>query len=265
MMLAEIGPHDYVDPDVPELVLSFPLEIVKPGQVLWNVGDGWNKRAWTPGSFFALPPNTASAWKAECTRRLLLMVVPTSTLKRVFGTSTPASFGDAFLPLSTDTFEDPFLQSLMLKLWQVSKASLRTDYLLADGLLTTMLSMLLQRAGTAEFNQKIALSPSRLKRVFEFVEAEIEESINVVDMARVAGLSSRHFGRAFALEIGETPHHWLMQKRIDRAKLLLLNSDFDCMTIAAKCGFASQSHLTVAMKNQVGVTPTRWRQFNRQN
>ncbi|RVJ67847.1 AraC family transcriptional regulator [Sinorhizobium medicae] len=265
MLLADVGPHDYHDPVVPELIISSLLEIATPGAVSWNFGSGWSHKDWTPGSFFALPPNTESDWKADCSRRVLMMVVPTKTIKRVLGTSTPASLGDAFAPLSNDAWQDPLLETLMMKLWEVSHGKRLTDYLLADGLLTTMLSLLLQRAGTVELNQKISLSPIRLKRVFDFAESNVEENIDVVDMARVAGLSSRHFGRAFTLEVGETPHRWLMQKRIERAKDLLLNSDLDCMSIADKCGFASQSHLTVAMKNQVGITPSRWRQLNRPN
>ncbi|WP_341858098.1 hypothetical protein [Sinorhizobium medicae] len=46
------------------------------------------------------------------------------------------------------------LETLMMKLWEVSHGKRLTDYLLADGLLTTMLSLLLQRAGTVELNQK---------------------------------------------------------------------------------------------------------------
>lgn len=262
MVLAELGPHDYHDPDVPELVVSSPLEILRPGETAWNFGGGWSREIWTPGCVFAIPPHASSSWKADCARRVLLLIVPVSTLKRVFGTSTPPDLKAAFTPLSKATWRDPFLQSLMIRLWEASQRDRNTDYLLADGLLTTILSLLLQRAAVSDLPQKVAISPGKLRRLLEFVDENMEECINVDSMARVAGLSGRHFGRAFTKELGVTPHRWLMQRRVERAKALLLESDLDCTSIASRCGFASQSHLTVAMKTHLGTTPTLWRRVN---
>ncbi|MCX4173724.1 MULTISPECIES: helix-turn-helix domain-containing protein [Paraburkholderia] len=262
MVQTDLGPHNYCDPDVPDLVISSHLEMLNPGETSWNFGSGWSRGVWTPGSIFAMPPNIQSDWRAECARRALLLIVPTGTLKRVFGPSTPVDLQEAFIPLSQDIWSDPFLQSLMIKLWEASQHYRHTDYLLADGLLITILSVLLQRAGVSDRPDKIALSPRKLKRVSEFVEEKMQEKIDVLDMATVAGLSSRHFGRAFTQEVGVTPHRWLMQKRVNRAKDLLLRSELDCLSIAERCGFASQSHLTVAMKKQIGITPSEWRQLN---
>lgn len=263
MILSDIGPHQYSDPEVPELVIGSHLEVVKPGRVAWSFGNGWSKQAWAPNTLVALPPNTPSTWKADCERRALIVVIPVGTLRRVLGASSPMDFTEAFAPLARDTWTDPFLQALLLKLWDVSHSQRRTDYLVADGLLTTVLGLLAQRAGTVDLHRKVALSPKSLGRVIDFATARLEERIDVLDMANVAGLSERHFSRAFTQETGETPHRWLMRQRIDKAKSLLLNSDLDCMVIAIQCGFASQSHLSVAMKQHVGMGPSAWRKLNR--
>ncbi|MEI9402577.1 AraC family transcriptional regulator [Mesorhizobium argentiipisi] len=263
MVLAEFGPHSYDDPDVPDLVISSPLEIIKPGETSWNFGSGWSRGVWTPGSLFAMPPHHRSDWRADGVRRALLLIVPTETLRRVFGVSTPANLQEAFVPLSKDIWQDNLVHSLIVKLWEASERNRNTDYILADGLLTTLLSILLQRAATSDMPQKIVLSPFKLKRVSDFVDGNLDQSITVRDLATVSGLSGRHFARTFTQETGLSPHRWLMQRRISSATRLLVESDLDCGSIAEMCGFASQSHLSVAMKSHLGVTPIFYRRGNK--
>jgi len=78
-------------------------------------------------------------------------------------------------------------------------------------------------------------------------------------MARVAARSVCYFSRAFKVSFGETPHAYVMRRRVRRAQELMLNSDEPLSHIALACGFADQAHLSRLFRREVGATPSAWR------
>jgi AraC family transcriptional regulator len=106
---------------------------------------------------------------------------------------------------------------------------------------------------------KGGLPSTRLRRVEEFLMAHLADDIGLDDVAAVAGLSAKHFARAFRQSTGMPPHRWLIQRRIDRAKAMLLKGDLTLAEIALACGFADQSHFTSAFRKSLGTTPAIFR------
>jgi AraC family transcriptional regulator len=264
MIMVDQGAHDFLDPAVPETILALPLSASRDCTWSWDMGNGWHREKARAGRMLVLPADADSRWEVDGARRLLLLVIPSRTMRDVLGPACPAQLSDAFRSLSDATWEDPFLQTLLLKLWDGSAGMEATDRLLGDGALITILSQLLQRAGTYRpAVNSIALSPWRLKRVTDYVDAHLHEELDLMDLSRVAGLSLRHFARAFRQEVGETPYRWLMTRRIERAKELLVRSDLGLVQISDICGFADQSHLTKVLKQATGATPLRWRRHHR--
>jgi AraC family transcriptional regulator len=96
-----------------------------------------------------------------------------------------------------------------------------------------------------------------------FVEANIERSIHIGDLAGRAGLSVHHFGRAFRTSTGATPRAFIEQRRIDRARALIEDTDQPLAGVAAATGFATQSHLTTAFRRATGFTPAAYRRGRR--
>src|SRR5262249_35280915 len=103
------------------------------------------------------------------------------------------------------------------------------------------------------------LSPAAMRRVREYVDAHLGVSIDLAMLARVAGVSIHHFARGFKQSAGLTPHHFLTQKRIERAQDLLGNTDLSLSEIALAVGFSDQSHLARHFRRMLGVTPGRFR------
>jgi len=101
--------------------------------------------------------------------------------------------------------------------------------------------------------------PRALRRVREFIEAHLEESISIQALARIAGLSMYHFARAFKQSEGMTPHEYVIQRRVQRAKNLLAETDLPLSEIALAAGFSDQSHCARRFREHVGVTPTNYR------
>ncbi len=106
---------------------------------------------------------------------------------------------------------------------------------------------------------KSSLSVWQEKAAKEFMIDHIGSDISVAAIAASAGLSSSHFSQRFKDATGLTPHQWLLKMRVAQAKELLADRSMNLSEIAAKCGFADQSHFTKVFVREAGTTPAAWR------
>jgi AraC-type DNA-binding domain-containing proteins len=103
------------------------------------------------------------------------------------------------------------------------------------------------------------LSAGAMRRVREFVDVHLGESIDLPMLAAVAGLSLHHFARQFKQSAGVTPHHYLTQKRLQRAQEMLASDQLPLSEIAYAAGFSDQSHLARHFRHMLGTTPREFR------
>ena len=104
-----------------------------------------------------------------------------------------------------------------------------------------------------------SISLQRLKVVHEKIEDEIDRSLSLKDLSDVVGLSKSFFVRAFKAAIGKQPHHYLMERRVAKARDLLKHKNSRLLDVAMDSGFCSQAHMTTAFKKQLGVTPKQYK------
>ena len=95
----------------------------------------------------------------------------------------------------------------------------------------------------------------KMRRVVEFIEAHLDRPIKLARLAAVVDLSKFHFHRQFKRATGSTPHEYIVQKRIERAKALLSDSQLPLVEIAAQAGFADQSHFGSTFRKVTSMTP----------
>jgi AraC-like DNA-binding protein len=107
------------------------------------------------------------------------------------------------------------------------------------------------------------LAPGALRRVRKYIEEHLAESIVTDVLARIAGLSPGHFNRAFKQSTGESPHHYIIRKRITMAKELLVQTSRALADIALDAGFADQSHFCRTYVAVTGETPSACRRRHR--
>src|SRR6476659_5855359 len=103
------------------------------------------------------------------------------------------------------------------------------------------------------------LPPAALRRVRLFVEANLERTIHLTDLAGRAELSLHHFARAFKTSAGMTPRAFVEDRRIERAKQLINETHHSLADVAVECGFGTQSRLTTRFKRRTGFTPAEYR------
>lgn len=113
----------------------------------------------------------------------------------------------------------------------------------------------------AEKQQENAISSERLdwKDVLDFIDTNINESVDFADLARKNHYSYDRFRHIFTEHFGLSPYAYLTKQRIIHAKRLLKNSDLPITTIAFDCGFSSSSQFTNIFKKHVGATPKEYR------
>jgi AraC-like DNA-binding protein len=104
------------------------------------------------------------------------------------------------------------------------------------------------------------LSEPRMRRVIDYIDANLAEPITLQDIARHAGLSRMHFAAQFRLAMGCTPHAFLRMRRIERAKALLMQG-IPIVDVALAVGFQGQAHFTAVFKELDGRSPGRWREY----
>jgi AraC family transcriptional regulator len=103
------------------------------------------------------------------------------------------------------------------------------------------------------------LGPARLRRIKELVQARLEDDLSLDEMAQSVGLSTAHFARVFRKSTGETPHHFLVRQRLERAKAMLRVPDARVLDVAVACGFKTQQHFAQVFRDVCGVSPTYYR------
>lgn len=103
------------------------------------------------------------------------------------------------------------------------------------------------------------LAPWQLRAVTDFVDRNLADTMHVETLAGLVRLSTSHFCRSFKVSVGDTPHAYIMRRRLDRAQAMMLESTESLSQIAAACGLADQAHLTRLFRRYTGQTPFNWR------
>ena len=138
------------------------------------------------------------------------------------------------------------------------------DDLYGDSLVIALCSELLRTGGSDDRSiSRSGLAPWQMRRVVEYMEAHLSETIQVSDFARLIGTSRSNFSLAFRRSTGLSPHRWHQTARIRRAQELLLDAKLPLVDVAYQTGFSDQSHFTKIFQRQIGVSPGAWRRQHR--
>jgi len=118
-------------------------------------------------------------------------------------------------------------------------------------------------AGHRDSMARGGLSPGALRRVREHIERNLTASLRTEVLATIAGLSPGHFNRAFRQSTGQSPHQYVLRRRVAAAARLLEETGRALADIALDVGFADQSHFTRTYASVTGETPSACRRRHR--
>ena len=155
---------------------------------------------------------------------------------------------------------DPVIQQLALALKTEIQTGCLSGRLYGESLGTALATRLVQNYALSQpspllENKASGLPRSQLKRVIDYMKANLAQDLSILDLATLTSMSKSHFSRSFKQSVGIAPYRYLMQQRVERAKQLLKQQAISISDIALECGFANQTHLTKVLRQMTGVTP----------
>jgi AraC family transcriptional regulator len=176
-------------------------------------------------------------------------------LRRATGTDH-LRLSDAF------TIRDPFISSSAAEIRSsVDRHAVNPAF--AEAMATVIAHRVGLRAGLKEGRnekQRVAeFSSAQAGRIVDFLDDRLDQSIALDDLAQLVGLTKWHFIRRFNTTYGTSPHSFITDRRIARAKKLLVSSDLPIMQVALEVGM-THSHFSRIFLNRVGLSPSEFRE-----
>jgi AraC family transcriptional regulator len=103
----------------------------------------------------------------------------------------------------------------------------------------------------------------QVRKVRDYIDSHITGPVLVADLCALIGRSEAHFSRAFKRTFGESPHAFVIRRRLELAAQYMLQTDASLSDIALRCGFTDQAHLCKHFRRSTGQTPAAWRRARR--
>jgi AraC family transcriptional regulator len=154
------------------------------------------------------------------------------------------------------------LANSLVQLLETAKQDLERDRQAAKASLakaSSILQLEIDRRSGANGSRTGGLAGWQIARVRAFIDKNLHGTIHTKDLSAVARRSAAHFARSFKHTFGESPHAYVMRRRLEKACHLMMNSSESLSQIALSVGFSDQSHLCKRFKQALGQSPSNWR------
>lgn len=232
---------------------------------LRQVVDGQVQVAWVrEGDIFLAPPGFSRQWHWDRETEYIALYLEPDVIARaareVFGVKHVE-----ILPLFKE--HDWLIRGIGLALKTELELELELNRagsrLYADSLATTLTVHLLWRYSTPPLTQQNGngeASRRKLQRVLAYINDHLAEELSLKTMANEIGMNQYHFARLFKQFTGVTPHQYVNQCRIERAKQLLLRDDLRIRDVVVMVGCTDPSHFTKLFHQITGMTPKAYRE-----
>ena len=265
--------RSYLEPDEQELLEAPGLQDV----TLMTLGSGaehlernldgrWESADLRVGAVWFVPPVPISwRWRSISDEPLSTVhlhlersLIDSVADQMELGGSRELTLGDAM------QFHDPLIAEMLRALHRAA-GDPADSRLYVDALTHALAAHLLQHYSRGRHTQAglpphpERLVPRRIRRVTDYIRANLAADLAISELAAQAGLSSFHFARVFRRETGETPHQFVTRLRLEEAARLLRATDHPVLQIALAVGFENASHFSVQFKRGYGVTPLAYR------
>jgi len=222
--------------------------------------EGWSD----PGTMNLTPANVDAAWQASGPSRAIVLLIPSAFLSRVISEHWEADPQNVEI-IPQFLSHDPVIQGVATRLALEVQSGCPPERLYAESACEFLAHHLIHSYSTLSAPPPRAsggLQARRLKLILDYIEDNLAQPIALRQLGELAGISTRHFERAFRQAVGVPPHVYVLRKRVARARNLLLSeSRLTIDEIALRAGFSSSSHLSSTFRRQTGYTPTAFRRL----
>ncbi len=234
----------------------------RPHRIHQVVGNRRYTGLYAKGDISITPAKIPASYRAEGDDHYFHVQIPAQFLQSV--AQSAVELDPDRLELRTEfRVRDPQLeQVLMLLRTEMYKGDGWVGQLYVESLANVLAINLLREYSAAKPRVALyegGLGDRKILQISDYIQAHLDQSIKLADLAEVAGMSQFHFSRLFKQSMGITPHQYLLKQRVEQAKQLLKGTKFAIAEVALQCGFNSQSHLTKHFRTTTGMTPSSYR------
>jgi AraC family transcriptional regulator len=209
------------------------------------------------GQFCVVPARASTRWIVSRPARSLLLRLTPSLLQE---TAQAMGLGERGTELAPSIhIRDPQIERIGWMMQAEDHDSYPGGRLFADSLASALAVRLLtlqSRNSAATSRPGRALPAWRLRRVLEYIEAHLAEDLTLAELASVAGFSLSHFKPLFKQAVGVPVHRFVLERRVERARVCLLEGGRSRTEIALEAGFAHPSHMARCMHRVLGLSPS---------
>ena len=161
---------------------------------------------------------------------------------------------------------DPLIEAIGKSLGRELETPSPAGPLFADGAAQVLAAHILRNYCAfpiAPTKRNSVFSARKLRQVRDYIEAHMDASVTLDDLAQVSGMSLYHFARSFKQATGETPHGFVTRLKLERAKRLLCETGMDMPQIARALGFSAAGHFASIFQKHIGMKPSTFREIGR--
>jgi AraC family transcriptional regulator len=226
---------------------------------------GRSVKGWSdPGNLLLHPAGLRGSWSASGSSRGITLLLPVAFVSRVI-TEHWEIDPNRVEVVPQFLFRDPVIEGITTRLaWEAQNGS-PSGRMYADSACEFLAHHIIcsySSLSTPPPRVSGGLRGDRLKLVVDYIHDNLAQPITLWHLANIAGVTVRHFERAFRQATSVPPHAYILQKRLDLARELLLNRPLiSIQDIAAKTGFSSSAHLASAFRRQTGYSPSTFRRI----
>jgi AraC family transcriptional regulator len=215
-----------------------------------------HRRLQAHGDIDVVPAGVSGAWEDETAASALVVHLSPALLAAAASGLGLLASRVAIAPQYQ--LRDPQIEHIGWALRAELEAGYPGGRLYADSLglaLATRLLRLGESPTVPRSNKRHTLSEWQQRRVVEYIEAHLDYDLSLAELAGIAGVSSSHFKALFRQSLGLPVHQYVVRRRVDRARALLLEGQLPLCQVALESGFAHQSHMARWMRRLLDVTP----------
>jgi AraC family transcriptional regulator len=208
---------------------------------------------YTRGDVDILPAGFSDAWHEDQTNTSVMLRLSPLLLRRA---AEEMGLGPDRAGLEArHQIRDPRIEHVAWALEAERRAGYPSGRLYTESLGLALAVHLLGRH-PAPVTLPPGLSKPQLRRLTEFIEEHLDQDLSLERLAGVVGVSASHLKTLFKRSTGLPVHEYVVQRRVERAKALLVRGELPASQVALEAGFAHQSHMARWMRRLLGVTPT---------
>lgn len=232
------------------------LHLGQPTPVSYRTGSHERKGVRIHGQFCVVPAGSSTRWTMSRPVQSLLLRLSPSLVREAADTLGQGARDTDLAPAIH--IRDPQIERIGWMMQSEDRDAYPSGRLFADSLAAALVARLLalQTRKTVPASSRASALPAwRLRQVVEYIEAHLDRDLTLAELASVAGFSVSHFKSLFRQATGMPVHGFVLERRVERARMHLLEGKMTRIEIALETGFSHASHMARCMRRVLGVSP----------